>query len=55
MDPGRPTNKSSHNRMKLVPLCQAHCSDSDHIFFFENGHRMPKLSRSGRFPKHAKK
>jgi hypothetical protein len=55
MDPGRPKNQSSQNQMKPAPLCRARRADSDHIFFFENGHRMQKLSRSEVQVKHGKK
>jgi hypothetical protein len=54
MDLGRPKNKSSWNKKKLVSLCPAHCVDSDHIIVFANGCRMRKISRSDRFPKQKK-
>jgi len=39
--------------MKPMPLHRARHVDSDSIFVSENGHRMRKLSRYERFPKHA--
>jgi hypothetical protein len=54
MDPGRPKNQSSRNQMKPVPLCPSHRSDSDHIIFSSNRHRMRTLLRSNQNPKHAK-
>jgi hypothetical protein len=55
MDLGRPKNQSSWNWIKPTPLHRAHRVDSDHIFFFENGHHMQKLSHYDRFPKQVKK
>jgi len=55
MDLGRQKIQISQNRMKLAPLRRAHCSDSGHIFFFENGHRMHKLSHYDVQVKHEKK
>jgi hypothetical protein len=54
MDPGRPKNQSSENRMKPTPLCSSHCVDFDHILFSSNGHHMQNLSRSDQIPKQAK-
>jgi hypothetical protein len=55
MDPKRTKIQSSQIQMKLAPSRSACHSDSDSIFFFENGLRMAKISRSEVFPKQAKK
>jgi hypothetical protein len=46
MDLGIPINKSSRNRTKLAQLHPDRRVDYVHIYFFANGRRMRKISRS---------